>query len=109
MSELRYAVHFAPSAEDDLIRLTEFLLERVHSLEDLDRVDASVRALRQAVEQQLAAMPWSFRKAGAGNRTTRRELIVPTGSTGYVALYEIEPTQRVLVLAVRHQLEQDYH
>ncbi len=109
MNELRYAVHFAPSAEADLTRLTDFLLERARDLEDLDRVESSVRALRQAIEQQLAVIPWSFRKAGPGDRTTRRELVVPTGSTGYVALYEIEPTQRVLVLAVRHQLEQDYH
>ena len=31
------------------------------------------------------------------------------GSTGYLALYEIESRTCVQVLAVRHQLEQDYH
>lgn len=31
------------------------------------------------------------------------------GSAGYLALYEIESRTCVQVLAVRHQLEQDYH
>jgi len=38
-----------------------------------------------------------------------RALIVPAGSTGYAALYEIESGHRVQVLAVRHPLEQNYH
>ena len=29
--------------------------------------------------------------------------------TGYVALYEIVSTSKVVVLAVRHQREEDYH
>ncbi len=104
-----YEVRFTPAAEDDLLRLTDFLLIRAQDLDEVDRVDASIRTLRQAVEKQLSAVPWSFRKAGQGSRTTRRELVVPAGASGYVALYEIESTSRVLVLAVRHQLEQDYH
>lgn len=109
MTTARHEVRFAPDAEEDLVRLTDHLLERAHSLEDLLLVEASIQALRQAVESQLSVIPWSFRKAGSGDRTTRRELVVPAGSTGYVALYEIEPAGRVLVLAIRHQLEQDYH
>ncbi|RKW41536.1 MAG: type II toxin-antitoxin system RelE/ParE family toxin, partial [Lautropia sp.] len=31
------------------------------------------------------------------------------GSSGYVALYRIEPNDIVTVLAVRHQREEDYH
>lgn len=104
-----YEVRFSPAAEDDLVRLADFLLDRVQGLDELDQVEASLRTLRQAIENQLSAVPWSFRKAGQGSRTTRRELVVPAGASGYVALYEIESASRVQVLAVRHQLEQDYH
>ncbi len=56
----------------------------------------------------LARTPYSFRKAGSSS--LRRELIIPFGSAGYVALYEIEPEkEHVIVLAVRHQVEDDYH
>ena len=104
-----YDVQFTPAAEDDLVRLADFLLSRARDLDELSQVDASMRVLRQAIEQQLSAVPWSFRKAGEGSRTTRRELVVPAGASGYVALYEIESVNRVQVLAVRHQREQDYH
>jgi len=104
-----YAVCFTQEAEDDLNRLTDFLLDRAQDLETLNQVEASVHTLRQTVQWQLASAPWSCRKAGPGDRTTRRELLVPAGASGYVALFEIESATRVLVLAVRHQLEQDYH
>ena len=38
-----------------------------------------------------------------------RELLIPFGSSGYVTLYRILDDRRVLVLALRHQLEDDYH
>ena len=104
-----YQVWLTQEAEDDLNRLTNFLLDRAQDLEELNRVEASIQTLRKAIETQLASNPWSFRKAGRGDRSTRRELVVPAGSTGYVALFEIESATRVLVLAIRHQLEQDYH
>jgi hypothetical protein len=38
-----------------------------------------------------------------------RELVIPFGSAGYVALFEIESFSTVTILAVRHQREDDYH
>ena len=38
-----------------------------------------------------------------------RELIIPFGRAGYVALFEIENESIVAVVAVRHQLEDEYH
>jgi hypothetical protein len=35
-------------------------------------------------------------------------IVIPFGSGGYVALFEIEPGNTVKVLAVRHQREEDY-
>lgn len=37
-----------------------------------------------------------------------REIIMPFGAAGYVALFEIGCTRTVTILAVRHQLEDDY-
>ena len=51
---------------------------------------------------------FSFRKTGGS--ALRRELIIAFGATGYLAQFEIEPAlKRVIVLAVRHQREDDYH
>jgi hypothetical protein len=37
------------------------------------------------------------------------QLIVPFGRSGYVALFEVENDSTVAVVAVRLQLEDDYH
>ena len=51
--------------------------------------------------------PFSYRKVRADNPFLR-ELLIPFGAAGYVALFEIEEERTVTVLAVRHQLEDDY-
>ncbi|PRG27925.1 hypothetical protein C6T52_19890 [Burkholderia multivorans] len=38
-----------------------------------------------------------------------RELIIPFGAFGYVALFEIDYSRTVTILAVRPQRERDYH
>jgi hypothetical protein len=38
-----------------------------------------------------------------------RELLIPFGHSGYVALFEIDDDRTVTVTAVRHQREDDYH
>jgi hypothetical protein len=38
-----------------------------------------------------------------------RELLIPFRSAGYVALFEIDATGAVTILAVRHPREEDYH
>ena len=104
---MTFEVRFSPSAEDDLDRLFDFLLDRAKTVEDLDLAQAAIDAVRSAVMHRLAVTPYSFRKAGRSS--TRRELIIPFGATGYVALYEITSGSSVLVLAMRHQREEDYH
>jgi plasmid stabilization system protein ParE len=104
---MRFDVLFSAAADDDLERLFDFLLHRAETVADLDLAQAAIEAVRAAALNQLAATPYSFRKAGKS--PTRRELIIPFGATGYVALYEIASPSSVVVLAVRHQLEDDYH
>jgi plasmid stabilization system protein ParE len=104
---MSFDVRFAEAAEEDLIRLFEFLLERAETTDDLDRAQHAIDAIRSAALHHLASTPYSFRKTGRS--PTRRELIIPFGATGYVALFEIASATSVVVLAVRHQREEDYH
>jgi plasmid stabilization system protein ParE len=104
---MTFEVRLSVEAQDDLARLFDFLLTRAKTLEDLDQAQAAIDSLRTAVTQQLAITPYSFRKAGTSS--TRRELIVPYGNAGFVALYEIVSPSWVLILAIRHQREEDYH
>ncbi len=106
MSEA-FAVDFSDPAKQDIGRLFEFLLLRATTPDEFERVQETIDELRLAIELQLARAPFNYRKAGSD--PLRRELVVPVGATGHVALYDILPPSLVLVLAVRHQLEDDYH
>jgi Plasmid stabilisation system protein. len=96
-----YKVRFTPEAEDDLLRLYDFLLEQ-----DVTAAERALNAIKGAVEL-LRFSPFSCRKA-LPDDPFLRELIIPFGSAGYVALFEIESNSIVNILAVRHQREEDY-
>lgn len=108
---MSYAVELTAGARDDLRRLHHHLLQRAETREDLE---AAYRAV-DAIEQSLATLkrnPFICRKAAGGGG--RRELVIPFGRTGYVALFDVVAPQgtrqaKVIVLAVRHQREEDYH
>ena len=102
-----YKVRYAEAARQDLLRLFDFLLERAKTAEDFDAAQTAIDAIREAVERGLSRAPFAYRKAGSS--PFLRELLVPFGATGYVVLYEIESPALVQILAVRHQLEDDYH
>ena len=100
----RFKVRFTPEAEADLLRLFDFLLEQ-----DVAAAEKARAALAKAIEL-LEVFPFSCRKAvGGDGNPFLRELIIPFGASGYVALFEIENRDTVTVLAVRHQREEDYH
>ena len=100
----RYKVRFTTEAEADLLRLFDFLLEQ-----DVAAAEKAREAIAKALEL-LEVFPFSCRKAlGGGGNPFLRELIIPFGTSGYVALFEIENRDTVTVLAVRHQREEDYH
>ncbi len=97
----RYKVRFTPEAEDDLLRLYDYLLDK-----DLTAAERALDAIKEAVEL-LRFSPFSCRKALPDNPFLR-ELIIPFGSAGYIALFEIDSTSTVNILALRHQREEDY-
>jgi plasmid stabilization system protein ParE len=103
-----FKVRLTLDAEADLERLFDFPLERDLSRDggDLRLPKQAIAALRSGIAT-LKTSPFSCRKAGQS--PFLRELIVPFGRSGYVALFEIEDEGNVAVLDVRHQLEDDYH
>jgi hypothetical protein len=64
-------------------------------------------SIRHAISG-LEHSPFSYRRAEGANPLLR-ELVVPFGASGYVALFEIEGPDVVTVLALRHQREHDYY
>lgn len=103
---MSFVVRYSASARDDLKRLYEYLLDQATTVEDLDLADQALGVVVGAVES-LSRSPFIYRKAGAD--PFLRELLIPCGHSGYVALFEIEDASTVTILALRHQLEDDYH
>ena len=105
---MTFKVRLTRDAEADLERLFELLLERElsHDGGNLSLPTQAIAALRSGIAT-LKTSPFTCRKAGQS--PFLRELIVPFGRSGYLALFEIEDESNVAVLAVRHQLEDDYH
>lgn len=105
---MTFVVEFSREAAEDLQRLFDFALQRELDSATGD-LDVPARAL-QAIKGGLAFLalsPFSCRKVGASSFV--RELVIPFGASGYVALFEIVGGTRVIVGAVRHQREDDYH
>lgn len=103
---MSFVVRYSASARDDLKRLYEYLLDRVTTAEDLELAERARSIIIESVDR-LSQSPFIYRKAGSS--PFLRELLIPFGNSGYVALFEIEDASTVTILAVRHQLEDDYH
>jgi plasmid stabilization system protein ParE len=99
---VNFKVRLTTEAVEDLNRLYEFLLKR-----DLDAAARALAAMEHAVAL-LAYSPLSCRKALLQKSPWWRELLIPFGHSGYVALFEIE-NRTVTVTALRQQREEDYH
>lgn len=99
---MSYRVRYTKAAREDLHRLYTFLLEH-----DLKAARRALDAIGKGTEF-LREFPFTCRKAAPDNPFLR-ELVIPFGAAGYVALFEIEDDQTVTILAIRHQREDDYH
>jgi plasmid stabilization system protein ParE len=93
-------------ALEGLQRIEEFLVELALHHGDLDlpvrAVDAMLREMRI-----LASNPYTCRKVDSNPH--ERELVIPFGGAGYVALFEVISEHEVAVSALRHQRHDDYH
>ena len=105
---MTFKVRLTRDAEADLDRRFDFLLEPELSRDGGDlRLPMQAIAALQSGIATLKTSPFTCRKAGQS--PFLRELVIPFGRSGYLALFEIEDDTSVAVLAVRHQLEDDYH
>ena len=87
-------------AADDLDRLTDFLLNHTPDIA-VQTVDLIIDALTVLTQHPMIGRPI---------QSGLRELVISRGRTGYLALYSYdEQADTVLVLAVRHQRENEYH
>lgn len=105
---MSFTVRLTREADVDLARLFDFVLERELARDggDLSIPEQALAALRAGIAT-LASSPFTCRKSG--QNPLLRELVIPFGRSGYVALFEIVDASHVLVLALRHQREDDYH
>jgi plasmid stabilization system protein ParE len=102
-----YRVRFTREALADLDRLYAFVLEP--EMERAGNVELAERAL-EAIEAGIAMLRYSpFTCRKAGHDPFIRELVIPFGHSGYVALFEIQDSDTVSIAAIRHQREDDYH
>lgn len=98
---MSYQVRYTKAARDDLQRLYAFLLEQ-----DLEAAERALVAIEKSMAL-LTDFPFTCRKALSENPFLR-ELVISFGASGYVALFEIEDSQTITILALRHQREDDY-
>jgi len=97
-----YPVRYTKGAKEDLVRRYAFLVEL-----DLTSARNALEAMEKGIKF-LQDFPFTCRKATPENPLLR-EMIIPFDSKGYVVLLEIEDNETVTILAVCHQLEEDYH
>lgn len=105
---MSFRLRLTRAAQQDLERLFDHVLERELARDggDLALAEQALPALRAGLAT-LRSSPFTCRKADPS--PFLRELVIPFGHQGYVALFEIEGSDLVTVLAVRHQREDDYH
>ena len=80
---MTFHVQFTRTAQEDLERLFEFIIEReqASATGDLDIADHALEAIRTGI-QTLQTCPFTCRKAS--NSPFLRELVIPFGSSCHV-------------------------
>lgn len=96
---MNYAVRYTRAARDDVLRLFSRLVE--HDIAAARRVRAKIAGATALLRQY----PFNCRQA-AIDTPQLRELTISFSGNGYVALFEIDNSSTVTILAVRH-LRQD--
>jgi len=95
-----YHVRFTESARDELLQLYAGLLTR-----DPDLAAHELYVIRDALRLLEHAPATCRQVAGGAPHAPLRELSLPLGATGCVALFTIDDESTVTVLAVRSEPE----
>lgn len=97
---MKYRIEYSRKARADVRRLMAYLAFR-----DAKAARQAQAAIVNAIKL-LENFPFSARLASEDDPTLR-EMIVGFGNSGYLALYAVRGGT-VYILAIRHQLEDDY-
>ena len=91
---------YSQQAQSDLNRLYLFLIDK-----DIEVAGRAMLEIDASISNQLSKNPKICREVGFG----LREFIISFGRSGYIALFDYnERNDTVEILAIRHQLENDY-
>jgi len=88
------------------LRLENFLFDAALKHGDFDLPQRAMMAIEREFHL-LERNPFTCRIAS--DDRMERELLIPFGASGYVALFHILGKTEVVVSAIRHQRESDYH
>ncbi len=102
---MSFAIRLTREALENLRRIEGFLVELALQHGDFDRPARAVGAIRRDM-RILETNPYACRRAGS--RPLERELRIPSGGSGFVALFEIISEREVAVCALRRRREDDY-
>ena len=103
---MTYVVRLTREAVEDLQRLEAFPLDIALKHGDRELPDRALLAIRREF-RILEANPFTCRIAF--DDRLERELVIPFGASGYVALFHVVSEREIVVPAIRHQREDDYH
>lgn len=98
---MSFKVRYTRAAREDLQQLYAYQLR--YSIQSARRARDTIAKGAEVLRE----FPFTCRKADPDNPFLR-ELVIPFGSAGYVALFKIDDKETVTILAVRHQREDDY-
>lgn len=101
-----WAVRLTREALDDLQRIEDVLMDQALRHADLDLPLRAFNSIQRELKL-LQSNPYTCRKTGSD--PFERELVIPFGGSGFVALFRILDEREIAVLALRHQREDDYH
>jgi plasmid stabilization system protein ParE len=90
---------YTPKALDDLVRLRAFLKDK-----NLEAAKRAVIAIRTAIGS-ASKSPERFRPVP--NLPFYREIIIEFGGSGYIARFRHEPGQPIIIVRIKHQLEDE--
>jgi plasmid stabilization system protein ParE len=91
---------YSEQARLDLNRLFVFLAEK-----EIEVAQRAMLEIDTSISKQLSKNPKICREIGHG----LREFIIRFGRSGYIALFDYKEEKDIVeILAIRHQLENDY-
>jgi plasmid stabilization system protein ParE len=85
----------------DLARLHKFLQTK-----DVETAKRAVQEIRKAIKT-LKVQPDRFRPVP--DKINHREIVIDFGASGYIARFYKKSEDEIIIIAIKHQLENDFY